>query len=76
MLRCTNARYCKNILGINAITRRKYSTWLIVQNRTEFYLDLSIYSSSSVLNTDLRPYLVVSEIIAIAEPWVSGSART
>ena len=26
-----------------------------------------------VLNTGLRPHLVVSEIIAIAEPWVSGS---
>ena len=26
-----------------------------------------------VLNTELRPHLVVSEIIAIAEPWVSGS---
>ena len=26
-----------------------------------------------VLNTGLRPHLVVSEVIAIAEPWVSGS---
>ena len=26
-----------------------------------------------VLNTGLRPHLVVSEIIAIAEPWGSGS---
>ena len=28
-----------------------------------------------VLNTGLRPYLVVSEIIAIAEPWVSVGLR-
>ena len=56
MLRGTNLRYCKSVLGIIAITRRQYSTWFIV-----------------VLNTRLRPHLVVSEIIVIAETWVSGS---
>ena len=50
MLRATNVRYCKSVLVIIAITRRRYSTWFIV-----------------VLNTGLRPHLVVSEIIAIAE---------
>ena len=56
MLRGTNVRYCKIVLGIIGITRCQYSTWFIV-----------------VLNKGLTPHLVVSEIIAIAEPWVSGS---
>ena len=56
MLRGTNVRYSKSVLGIIAITRRQYSTLFIV-----------------VLNTELRPQLVVSEIIAITEPWVSGT---
>ena len=30
MLRGTNVRYCKSILGIIAITRCRYSTWFIV----------------------------------------------
>ena len=51
MLRGTNVRYCKSVLG----TRRQYGTWFIV-----------------VLNTGLRPRMMVSEIIAIAEKmWVN-----
>ena len=56
MLRGTNIRNCKGVLGIIVIPRHQYSSWFII-----------------VLNTELRPHLVVSEIIAGSQEVFFGS---